>query len=107
MPPKKRKSPINENDNLTDEEDLVKNNKKTKLHPLFNKSSGKTSSDSKLKYSLEWSEYGEANKNVCPLYYLWSPNLPGCKKVAAFDIDHTIIKTKSGRKFPTSNFDFY
>jgi hypothetical protein len=57
-----------------------------------------------LKFDLEWSDHGEANKGVRPLLYLWSKTVPGSTKVAAFDIDHTVIKTKSGRQFATGKF---
>jgi bifunctional polynucleotide phosphatase/kinase len=54
-----------------------------------------------LSDSLKWDYHGEVVKNVCPLLTLTSPTLPGSQKAAGFDIDFTVIKTASGRKFAT------
>lgn len=60
-----------------------------------------------LKYDLKWTEEGEiVSKGVKPLYYLWSEEFPGRSKVACFDIDNTIIVTKSGKSFPINNKDW-
>jgi bifunctional polynucleotide phosphatase/kinase len=52
---------------------------------------------------LKWSQHGEVMKGVCPLMALTSPTLPGCEKVVGFDIDFTVIKTASGRRFAQGN----
>ena len=56
-----------------------------------------------LRHGLSWSNHGEAHKSpyIPPLLYLSSDELEACSKVAAFDIDFTLIQTKSGRKFAT------
>lgn len=97
MPPRKRK--LNQDED-TDEE---KSMKQTKLP--FGKRAN--TNDKKLKYDLEWSEHGDpTSKNVRPLIYLSSKTLPGKSKIAAFDIDNTIIVTKSGKKFATSMYSY-
>lgn len=45
-------------------------------------------------------------KGTCPLLFLSSDTLPGRKKAAGFDIDFTVIKTASGRKFATGANDW-
>ena len=54
-----------------------------------------------LRDGLEWQNHGEASNApyIPPLLYLTSSDLPVRSKVAAFDIDSTLIETKSGRKF--------
>lgn len=52
-----------------------------------------------LSDGLRWSHHGEVSKGVCPLMVLTSPSLPGSEKVVGFDIDFTVIKTASGKKF--------
>lgn len=52
---------------------------------------------------LKWQYVGEVVKNVAPLLILGSSTLPGKTKAAGFDIDFTVIKTASGRKFATGN----
>ncbi|XP_060602378.1 bifunctional polynucleotide phosphatase/kinase-like [Ruditapes philippinarum] len=59
-----------------------------------------------LSDSLKWDYHGEVVKNVCPLLTLTSPTLPGSQKAAGFDIDFTVIKTASGRKFATGASDW-
>ncbi|XP_045160646.2 bifunctional polynucleotide phosphatase/kinase-like [Mercenaria mercenaria] len=59
-----------------------------------------------LSDNLKWDYYGEVVKNVCPLLTLTSSTLPGCQKAAGFDIDFTVIKTASGRKFATGASDW-
>lgn len=56
-----------------------------------------------LSDGLRWSHYGEVSKGVCPLMVLTSPSLPGSEKVVGFDIDFTVIKTASGKKFAQGN----
>lgn len=88
MPPKKRK--IVKQEESSDEE----------------ASSKRSKSDSGLKFGLEWREHGEKGaKNLKPLIYL-SADLPGCNKIASFDIDGTIIVTKSGKTFAQNSTDW-
>ena len=54
--------------------------------------------------NLKWEHVGEIVKSVCPLIVLSSSTLPGRQKVAGFDIDFTVIKTASGRRFATGIF---
>ncbi|KAJ8306571.1 hypothetical protein KUTeg_017116 [Tegillarca granosa] len=51
--------------------------------------------------NLKWSMHGDVIKGACPLIALTSDTLPGCDKVVGFDIDFTVIKPASGRKFAT------
>ena len=105
MPPKKRPAkPVDDDEVSTDDEKYQPQAKKSssgrQINPALSKAeAGKP----KLKYDLEWMEYGEkTSKNVAPLYYCYSKTLEGRDKIAAFDIDNTIIETKSGKKFATS-----
>ena len=52
-----------------------------------------------LKDDLKWEYHGDVIKGVCPLLLLGSKTLAGCSKAIGFDIDFTVIKTASGRKF--------
>ena len=103
MPPRKRKSDIVDED--TDDEVANKpigtSSKRGRVINPFETMMAK--SEPKLKFDLQWKDFGEDNgKNVKPLYYLDSETLPGTGKVAAFDIDSTIIVTKSGKTFAQS-----
>ena len=56
-------------------------------------------------FGLQWYEHGEPlSKGVIPLVYLSGDKLPGCSKMAAFDMDSTLINVKSGAKFARSKF---
>ena len=101
MPPKKRSRQPKEEENSTDEE--VDTKKVKTSFSIFNKQApaAKVVKSGELKFDLEWKQHGEPTKNLKPLFYL-SNSSEGREKVAAFDIDFTIIKTKSGKKFPTS-----
>lgn len=58
-------------------------------------------------FGLQWYEHGEPlAKSVIPLVYLYGNQLPGCAKVAAFDMDSTLINVKSGAKFAKSKSFF-
>ncbi|RNA23553.1 bifunctional polynucleotide phosphatase kinase-like [Brachionus plicatilis] len=88
MAPKKRKNA--EQQDSTDDESSSKRNK----------------TESGLKFGFVWREAGEKGaKNLKPLIYL-SADLPGCKKIASFDIDGTIIVTKSGKTFAQNSSDW-
>ena len=52
-----------------------------------------------LSDNLKWEHVGEVIKGVSPLFVLSSASLSGREKAAGFDIDFTVIKTASGRKF--------
>ena len=54
-----------------------------------------------LPHDLQWGNHGDEAKGVCPLITLTSSTTPGRTKVAGFDIDWTLIQTKSGKTFPT------
>lgn len=58
-----------------------------------------------LSDNLKWEYHGDVVKNVCPLLTLSSTTLSGRSKAAGFDIDFTVIKTASGRKFATGELD--
>lgn len=66
-------------------------------------SSNKKQKTSELKHGLEWGTVGEGQKApyIAPLLVLSSDTLPGKERVIGFDIDCTLIATKSGRKFAT------
>ena len=59
----------------------------------------KARGETDLPDGLRWSAEGKPLKGVCPMLVLSSDDLEGRSKVAGFDIDFTIIKTASGRKF--------
>lgn len=61
----------------------------------------KARGETDLGWGLNWSSAGTMQKGMCPLLVLTSSELEGREKVASFDIDFTVIKTKSGRKFAT------
>jgi bifunctional polynucleotide phosphatase/kinase len=100
MPPKKRaaKQPEPKDENTSDEEKYQPKSKRAK----------ETNSSTNLKHNLEWLEHGESlnSKNIKPLYYLVSKALEGREKIASFDIDSTIISTKSGKTFAQNPQDW-
>ena len=62
--------------------------------------------DSGLKFDLEWKEEGSLKPGIPHLIYLDGPGASHSSKVIGFDIDWTVIKTKSGKKFPTGPSDW-
>ena len=105
MSPKKRKQ-VEKEENSTDEEKYQPQAKKSSTGRQINPTLSKVDANKpKLKFGLEWMEHGNKNsKNISPLIYLWSKDLEGRDKIASFDIDSTIIETKSGKTFATSKF---
>ena len=66
------------------------------------KKAKKAKGETDLKWDLKWSTAGKPDKNgINPVIVLSSDTLDGCKKIAGFDIDWTVIQTASGRKFAT------
>ena len=62
----------------------------------------KARGETDLKWDLEWTTEGKPDKNgIEPVIALRSDTLDGCTKIAGFDIDWTVIRTASGRKFAT------
>ena len=56
--------------------------------------------DLEVFYDAEWSGIGKENTNgLPPAIQLSGPGLKGSSKIAGFDLDYTLIKPKSGRKF--------
>jgi len=103
MPPRKRKLPATnqaEQDNTTDDEiESIAAKKTKKTFSIFDTQKSATKNNCG-KTGGEWLEHGEPVNKLRPLFYHYYKDLPGCTKIAAFDIDFTIIKTKTGKKFP-------
>ncbi|XP_791366.2 bifunctional polynucleotide phosphatase/kinase [Strongylocentrotus purpuratus] len=58
-------------------------------------------------YDADWSSVGEeSSKGFPPVIQLTGPGIKGSSKVAGFDLDYTLIKPKSGRKWPTGPSDW-
>lgn len=62
--------------------------------------------ESCIQFDLEWKSDGELKPGLPDLIYLDGPDAQHSSKVAAFDIDGTIIRTKSGRTFSTGRSDW-
>jgi hypothetical protein len=68
------------------------------------KGSRETQTQTDLKHGLKWSDIGTppGKATTYPsMYLLHSEELHGAQKIIGFDMDWTLIGTKSGRKFPT------
>ena len=61
---------------------------------------------SSLEFDLEWKSEGELKPGIPDLIYLDGKDAFNSKEVFGFDIDNTITKTKSGRRFPTGPSDW-
>lgn len=58
-------------------------------------------------YDADWSGVGEvSSKGFPPMIQLIGPGIKGSSKVAGFDLDYTLIRTKSGKKWPTGPSDW-
>nr|XP_054763996.1 bifunctional polynucleotide phosphatase/kinase-like [Lytechinus pictus] len=58
-------------------------------------------------YDADWSGVGEeSSKGFPPVIQLTGPGIKGSSKVAGFDLDYTLIKPKSGKKWPTGPSDW-
>ena len=62
--------------------------------------------ESCITFDLEWKSEGELKPGLPDIIYLDGPDAQHSSKVAAFDIDGTIIRTKSGRTFSTGRTDW-
>ena len=110
MSPKKRKSTQTTDDD--DDETTSGEEQTTLARPVKRIARGArgasgSAAATKLKFDLEWLEHGEANaKGIAPLIYVHSASEPGRHKIASFDIDNTIIVTKSGKNFAQNAADW-
>ncbi|XP_046581207.1 uncharacterized protein F21D5.5-like [Haliotis rubra] len=66
----------------------------------------KAKGETDLPNNMKWTQAGKELKGVCPVILLSSDTLEGREKVAGFDIDFTVIRTASGRKFATGAKDW-
>lgn len=62
--------------------------------------------EANINFDLDWKMEGELKPGLPQLFYLDGPAALHSRRVASFDIDGTIIKTKSGRAFPTGRADW-
>ena len=62
--------------------------------------------ESCIQFDLEWKSDGELKPGLPDLIYLDGPDAQNASRIAAFDIDGTIIRTKSGRTFSTGRSDW-
>ncbi|XP_064606402.1 bifunctional polynucleotide phosphatase/kinase-like [Liolophura sinensis] len=66
----------------------------------------KARGETDLSDGLKWHQAGEEIKGVNPVIVLSSDTLAGSQKIAGFDIDFTVIRTASGRKFARGSKDW-
>ena len=80
---------------------------KRKSARVSDKEEKKAKEDVMTKEGLEWKMVGDASRApyIAPLLALHSSKLEGRTKVVGFDIDFTLICTKSGRKFATGSYN--
>lgn len=70
---------------------------------LFEKKDG-TGSYKRIEAS--WKQHGDPVKGLKPLMYMVPKEVKGSTKIAAFDMDGTLVTTKSGAKFPKGPSDW-
>ena len=58
------------------------------------------------KFDVKWKSFGEDVKGIKPLLYLDGPSVQSSVKIAAFDMDGTLITTKREKGFPTGPSDW-
>lgn len=69
--------------------------------------SGESKKGGDFKFDMKWVELGDAlAKGVKPVVCLDGPDCKPSSKIAAFDIDYTIVKPKSGKKFSQNKDDW-
>ena len=89
--------PLKQYSNMSSRRDNLKRKATAAAEVKAKRAKGETD----LGDNLKWEHVGEIVKSVCPLIVLSSSSLAGRQKVAGFDIDFTVIKTASGRRFAT------
>lgn len=63
----------------------------------------KARGETDLEWGLSWGQVGKPAQGLHPVLLLDSDTCPPVSKAAGFDIDFTVISTKSGRKFATGD----
>ena len=77
----------------------------TNTETAAKRAKGETDLNGDLKWSYE-GEVGNHAPYIQPLLKLTSDTVTNTEKAIGFDIDFTIITTKSGRKFPTGKLTY-
>ncbi|XP_071953496.1 uncharacterized protein F21D5.5-like [Antedon mediterranea] len=71
------------------------------------KKGGKVSQDDVDHDSAHWTDLGQpSDKGLTPVLMYNGPGISGSSKIAGFDLDYTLIRPKSGRKWPTGPKDW-